>query len=131
MEAPQEQTSGQEQRQHPRFGLGVPVTLLFGIHRRMVPGELQDISGGGCFFKSRVSVDLDRRIAVVLTSASGKRCRATGRVVRTTAYKGFAVLFDDAGTRAVGDFIKAMATLPQERRVAFLSTELKPEIEIF
>ena len=81
--------------------------------------------------KSRVSVDLDRRIAVILTSSSGKRCRATGRVVRTLAYKGFAVLFDDAGTRAVGDFIKAMATLPQEGRVAFLSTELKPEIEIF
>jgi hypothetical protein len=131
MEASGEQSSVQEHRQHPRFGLGVPVTLLFGIHRRVVPGELQDISSGGCFFKSRVSVDLDRRIAVILTSSSGKRFRATGRVVRTLAYKGFAVLFDDAGTRAVGDFIKAMAPLPQEGRVAFLSTELKPEIEIF
>jgi hypothetical protein len=120
----------EEQRQHQRFGLGLPVTLVFGIRRQKIPGELQDISRGGCFFKSRVSVDLDRRISVVLRDATGHTCRASGRVVRTMAYKGFAVLFDDEGSVAVGDFIKDFAPLAPEARVAFLSTELKPEIQI-
>jgi hypothetical protein len=131
MEASQHQSPGHDQRLHPRFGLGVPVTLVFGIRRQKVPGELQDISCGGCFFKSNINVDLDRRILVVLAASSGKKCRATGRVVRTQAYKGFAVLFDDAGSRAISDFIKGFAPLTHEGRVAFLSTELRPEIEIF
>jgi hypothetical protein len=120
-----------DQRQHQRFGLGLPVTLVFGIRRQKIPGELQDISRGGCFFKSRISVDLERRISVVLKDAAGHTCRASGRVVRTLAYKGFAVLFDDEGSRAVDDFIKDLAPLPPEARVAFLATELKPEIHIF
>jgi hypothetical protein len=121
----------EDQRRDQRFGLGLPVTLVFGIRRQKVPGELQDISRGGCFFKSRVAVDLDRRISVVLRDAAGHMCRASGRVVRTQAYKGFAVLFDDEGSSAVGTFIKDLAPLPPEARVAFLSTELEPEIQIF
>ena len=125
------QPGAEEQRQYPRFGLGLPVTLVFGERRQKIPGELQDISCGGCFFKSHVVVDLDRRISVVLCDAAGRTCRASGRVVRTTAYKGFAVLFDDEGSVAVGDFIKGFAPLAPAARIAFLSTELKPEIEIF
>ena len=119
-----------EQRQHPRFGLGVPVTLLFGARRQSVPGELQDISCGGCFFKSHVEVDVDRRISIVLVDASGKKWRASGRVVRTLAYTGFAVLFDDDGSRAVGEFVRELAPLTQSDRVARLSSELRPEIQI-
>jgi hypothetical protein len=124
-------TQGQEeQRQHPRFGLGLPVTLLFGARKQSVPGELQDISCGGCFFKSRVAVDVDRPIAVVLVDAAGKRCRASGRVVRTMAYTGFAVLFDDEGSRAVAEFIRGFEPLTQADRLARLSADLKPEIQI-
>jgi len=123
-------TQGQEQRNHPRFGLGLPVTLLFGARRQSVPGELQDISCGGCFFKSRVAVDIDRRISVVLADAAGHTCRASGRVVRTLAYTGFAVLFDEEGSRAVGEFIQGFAPLTQAARVARLSSELMPEIQI-
>jgi hypothetical protein len=119
-----------EQRQHERLGLGLPVTLVFGIHRLRVPGELQDISSGGCYFKSRIDVDLDRRADVVLNDTAGRTCRATGRVIRTLAYKGFAVLFDEEGSRAVGEFLKDLAPLPPAARVASLSTELKPEIQI-
>ena len=126
-----EATQGDEQRQHPRFGLGLPVTLLFGARKQSVPGELQDISCGGCFFKSRVSVDVDRPIAVVLVDASGKRCRASGRVIRTLAYKGFAVLFDDEGSRAVGELIKGFGPLSPTDRAARLLIELQPEIQIF
>jgi hypothetical protein len=121
----------EEQRQHPRFGLGLPVTLLFGARKQSVPGELQDISCGGCFFKSRVAVDIDRRIFVVLRDNAGKTCRASGRVVRTQAYKGFAVLFDDEGSRAVEEFIKGFAPLTPSDRVARLSTALQPEIQIY
>jgi hypothetical protein len=110
--------------------LGLPVTLLFGERKQSVSGELQDISCGGCFFKSRVAVDVDRRISVVLADVAGHICRASGRVVRTLAYTGFAVLFDDEGSRAVAEFIKGLAPLTQAGRVAHLSTELKPEIQI-
>jgi PilZ domain len=125
-----EATLGSEQRQHPRFGLGLPVILVFTDRHQRVSGELQDISSGGCFFKARAPVDVDRNISVALSDASGKTCRASGRVVRTQAYTGFAVLFDDAGSRAVGEFIKGFAPLGQAERVAFLSAELLPEIEI-
>ena len=121
---------GQEQRQHQRFGLGLPVTLLFGAKRTSVPGELQDISAGGCFFKSHSEVDIDRRILVVLRDTSGNTCRAVGRVVRTLAYRGFAVLFDDTGSRAVGEFITGFGPLTAADRVARLSTGLVPEIQI-
>ena len=120
----------EEHRQHPRFGLGLPVTLVFGERAESVASELQDISCGGCFFKSGAAVDVDRRISLVLAAASGKTCRASGRVVRTMAYRGFAVLFDEDGSRAVGDFIKGFAPLSAEGRIAYLSTELEPKIQI-
>ncbi|HVZ73550.1 MAG TPA: PilZ domain-containing protein [Polyangia bacterium] len=120
-----------EQRQFPRFGLGLPVTLVFGGRGESSAGELQDISCGGCFFKSRARVDVDRRISLELAASSGQKCRASGRVVRTLAYTGFAVLFDDDGSRAVGAFIKGIEPLTAEARIAYLSTELQPEIQIF
>jgi hypothetical protein len=120
--------AGVEQRQYPRLGLGLPVTLVFAERGQALPGELQDISCGGCFFKSSAPVDVDRRISVVLQVASGRSCRASGRVVRTVAYRGFAVLFDDDGS--VADFIRDFAPLTQERRAALLREVLKPEIQI-
>jgi hypothetical protein len=122
---------GQEQRQHPRFELGLPVTLLFGAKKTSVPGELRDISAGGCYFKSQIEVDIDRRVLLVLRDTSGHTCRAAGRVVRTLAYQGFAVLFDGAGSRAVESFIEGFGGLTPEDRVARLSTGLLPEIQIF
>jgi hypothetical protein len=119
-----------EQRQYPRFGLGLPVTLVFSERGQQVAGELQDISRGGCFFKSTVEVDLDRRISVVFSVSSGKTCRASGRVVRTVAYRGFAVLFDQDGDESIADVIRDIAPLTQERRAAFLRSVLKPEIQI-
>ncbi len=84
---------GAEQRQYPRFGLGLPVKLHFSDAGIEVGGELQDISRGGCFFKSTVKVDVDRKISLVFSlSRGGKTCRATGQFIRTLAYKGFAVL---------------------------------------
>jgi PilZ domain len=119
-----------EQRQYPRLGLGLPVTLLFLGHGQ-VEAELQDISRGGCFFKSRLEVSLDRRISVVLSATGGKSCQASGRVVRTVAYKGFAVLFDQDDGSSLDEFIRDLAPLHQESRAALLSSLLKPEIQIY
>ena len=119
-----------EQRQYPRLGLGVPVTLQF-LGRGAVDAELQDISRGGCFFKFRESVALDRRISVVLSAHGGKTVQASGRVVRTVAYKGFAVLFDQDDGGAIEDFIRDLTPLPQEGRAALRSSTLKPEIQIY
>jgi hypothetical protein len=47
-----------EQREYPRLGLGLPVTLLF-LGRGPFEAELQDISRGGCFFTSDAAVALD------------------------------------------------------------------------
>jgi len=38
-----------EQRQYPRFGFGLPVTLVFSDPGQEIAGELQDLSLGGCF----------------------------------------------------------------------------------
>lgn len=119
-----------EQRQFPRLGLGLPVTLML-LGRGEVSAELQDISRGGCFFKSRESVPIDRRISVVLSANGGKTCQASGRVVRTVAYRGFAVLFDEDDGGAIEDFIRDLTPLPQEGRAALLSSTLKPEIQIY
>jgi hypothetical protein len=119
-----------EQRQYPRLGLGVPVTLQF-LGRGAVNAELQDISRGGCFFKARETVALDRRISVVLSVSSGRSCQASGRVVRTVAYKGFAVLFDTDDGGAIEEFIRDLAPLPQQSRAELLSSVLKPEIQIY
>jgi hypothetical protein len=120
-----------EQRQYPRLGLGLPVTLIFsGRGGQSVPGELQDISRGGCFFKASAPIEVDRRISVVLSDSSGKTCRASGRVVRTVAYRGFAVLFDEGDNNDIADLIRDIAPLPQERRAEVLGTVLRPEIQI-
>ena len=122
--------AGQEQRQYPRLGLGLPVTLML-LGRGEVSAELQDISRGGCFFKSSEAVPVDRRISVVLSATGGKTVQASGRVVRTVAYKGFAVLFDQDDGGAIEEFIRDLAPLLQEGRAALLSSTLKPEIQIY
>ena len=121
-----------EQRQYPRLGLGLPVTLLFlgRAGEGPIQAELQDISHGGCFFKSNATVALDRRISVVLSAHGGKTCQASGRVVRTVAYKGFAVLFDQDDTSSLDELLRDLTSLPQEGRAALLSTVLRPEIQI-
>jgi hypothetical protein len=119
-----------EQRQYPRLGLGLPVTLML-LGKGQVSAELQDISRGGCFFKSREVVPLDRRISVVLSVQGGKSCQASGRVVRTVAYRGFAVLFDQDDGGAIEEFIRDLTPLPQESRAALLGSLLKPEIQIY
>jgi hypothetical protein len=122
-----------EQRQYPRLGLGLPVTLLFlgRAGEGPIPAELQDISRGGCFFKSDAAVSLDRRISVVLSAQGGKTCQASGRVVRTVAYRGFAVLFDQDDTTSLDELLRDLTSLPQEGRAAMLSTVLRPEIQIY
>jgi|GEM_PF-1875603 len=123
-----------EQRQYPRLGLGLPVTLLFlgGQSRNgQVEAELQDISRGGCFFKSNLEMAIDKRISVVLSATGGKTCQASGRVVRTLAYKGFAVLFDETDTSSLDELLRDLEPLPQESRAALLSTVLRPEIQIY
>jgi hypothetical protein len=121
---------GGEQRQYPRFGLGLPVKLLFSERGLEVGGELQDISRGGCFFKSTAMVDVDRKISIVFSlSRGGSTCRARGHVIRTTAYKGFAVLFEDV-SESISDFIRDLTVLPQDKRATFLTSVLNPEIQI-
>jgi hypothetical protein len=122
-----------EQRQYPRLGLGLPVTLLFLGHggQGQIAAELQDISRGGCFFKSNAVVAVDKRISVVLSATGGKTCQASGRVVRTVAYKGFAVLFDQDDTASLDELLRDLTALPQEGRAALLSTVLRPEIQIY
>jgi len=50
-------------------------------------------------------------------------------VIRTTAYKGFAVLFEDIN-ESVYDFIRDLTGLPQDKRANFLTSVLNPEIQI-
>jgi len=76
-------------------------------------------------------VALDRRISVVLSATGGQTCQASGRVVRTVAYRGFAVLFDQDDTSSLDELLHDLTPLPQEGRAALLSTVLRPEIQIY
>jgi hypothetical protein len=120
---------GGEQRQYPRIGLGMPVTLVFSKRGVTLNGELHDISRGGCFFKASVKVELDRKISIAFLVTPDRDCRASGHVIRTTAYKGFAVLFEEAN-EAVFEFIKNVTVLPHALRAQFLTNVLNPEIQI-
>ena len=102
-----------EQRQFPRFGFGLPVTLVFADPGQKVAGELQDLSLGGCFFKSAAEVDKGRRISVVFSDANGKTFEGSGHVIRTQAYRGFAVLFDGSND-GINDIIRDISPLTQE-----------------
>ena len=123
--------AGQEQRQYPRIGLGLPVTLqLLGR------GQVSRRAAGHLARRLLLQVDRDRSRS---TAASRSCCRPTaarparrpGRVVRTVAYKGFAVLFDQDDGGAIEEFIRDLTPLPLESRAALLSSVLKPEIEIY
>ena len=103
---------------------------LLRLGKPPLDAELQDISRGGCFFKADEAVGLDRRISVSLAAEGGKSCQASGRVVRTVAYKGFAVLFDQDDGGSVEDFIRELAPLAQEARAEVLGSTLKPQIQI-
>lgn len=119
-----------DQRQYPRFGFGLPVTLVFSDPGQEVAGELQDLSLGGCFFKSAAQVDKGRRISVLFSDTTGKTFEGSGRVIRTQAYRGFAVLFD-ASSDGINDIIRDLSPLSQEERAEFLGARLKPEIRIY
>ena len=120
---------GGEQRQYPRFGLGLPVRLMFSGRGTEIGGELQDISRGGCFFKSAAKVEVDRKISIVFSLSRGNTCCARGHVIRTTAYKGFAVLFEDVN-ESTTEFIRDLTGMPQSERATFLTNVLNPEIQI-
>jgi hypothetical protein len=119
-----------DQRQYPRLGLGLPVTLLFSDPEQQVAGELQDLSYGGCFFKSSRQLDMNTPISVRFSDNSGKTFEASGRVVRTMAYRGFAVLFNSS-TEGINNIIRDITPLTQEERARFLGAILKPEIRIY
>jgi hypothetical protein len=119
-----------DQREYPRFGIGLPVSLNFAGQSGPVMGELQDISRGGCFFKSATTVAQGRKVSIVFSVAPDRTCKAAGHVVRTTAYKGFAVLFEDAN-ESIFEFIHDLATLPPHLRADFLTSVLNPEIQLF
>jgi PilZ domain len=119
-----------DQRQYPRLGLGLPVTLLFSDPEQKVAGELQDLSLGGCFFKSSRQLDMNTRISVMFSDNTGKTFEASGRVVRTMAYRGFAVLFVSSA-EGINDIIRDISQLTQEERARFLGAVLKPEIRIY
>jgi hypothetical protein len=120
---------GGDQRVYPRFGLGLRVTLLFSQQGVRVDGELQDISRGGCFFKSSAKVDVNRKISISFSLNTDKSCQASGQVIRTTAYKGFAVLFEETN-QSISDFISDLAGLPLDRRAKFADGVLNSEIQI-
>jgi hypothetical protein len=68
---------------------------------------------------------------VVLSAIGGKTCQASGRVVRTVAYRGFAVLFDQDDTASLDDLLRDLNALPLDGRAALLSSVLRPEIQIY
>jgi PilZ domain len=83
-----------ERRRHPRFELGLPVTLnVLGRGRRFVV-ELVELSLAGARFRGGEELRVNDRAAFEFVIPADRHCRATGRCVRTRERGEFALSLD-------------------------------------
>src|SRR4051812_14284139 len=106
---------GAEQRAFPRTGFGLKVSLMLLRERGPIPGTLENISEGGCFFATRATVKEGAAVSVVFGLRPQGLCAASGRVVRTQDAEGFGVKFNDINTY-MREFVMTLAcTQPDSR----------------
>lgn len=121
-----------EQRNHPRYQIKLPVNLH---GERWSRALLVDLSRGGMWLRANASEPVGQRLAITMRRYGADEdavCTAHGRVVRvssTPRASGYAVEFDrnDPNLDALLDAAEA---LPPRDRSVYLSTELRPTLEI-
>src|SRR5687768_18495396 len=78
-------TEPPDQRAHPRTGFGLKVSLMLLREKEPIPGTLENISEGGCYFATRANVKEGSAVSVVFGLRPQGLCAASGRVIRVEA----------------------------------------------
>jgi PilZ domain-containing protein len=114
-----------ERRLHTRYALSLPVTLTRGVAAPSArPAEMINLSAGGCYFQGA----LEGGVARATLSFKGQGAAfASGRIVRKTGDKGFAVEFDSTDAE-VSRLASCLDVLSLRARNDFIAGLLKPEV---
>jgi hypothetical protein len=118
-----------EQRAHPRTGFGLKVSLMLLRERGPIPGTLENISEGGCFFATRAAVKEGAAVSVVFGLRPQGLCAASGRVVRMQTQEGFGVKFNDINSY-MREFVSTLACTEAASRGEVAAAIVDPEIHI-
>jgi hypothetical protein len=118
-----------EQRAYPRTGFGLKVSLMLLREKNPIPGTLENISEGGCYFETRAVVKEGAAVSVVFGLRPQGLCAASGRVVRVTALEGFGVRFNDINGY-MKEFVATLARAEPEARGGVAEKIVEPEIHI-
>jgi hypothetical protein len=114
-----------ERRLHTRYALTLPVKLTRGVPAPSVrPAEMTNLSAGGCYFQGELEGGVGR--ATLWFKGQGATF-ASGRIVRTTGAKGFAVAFDSTDAE-VARLASCLDVLSLRARNDFIAGLLKPEV---
>jgi PilZ domain-containing protein len=122
-------SDGSEQRAHPRTGFGLQVRLMLLREKEPIPGVLDNISEGGCFFSTAATVKEGAAVSVVFGLRPQGLCAASGRVVRVEEGEGFGVKFNDINGY-MRDFVGVLACTEPEDRAQVAAEIVEPEIHI-
>jgi hypothetical protein len=122
-------TDAAEQRAHPRTGFGLKVSLMLLREKNPIPGTLENISEGGCFFGTSAVVKEGAAVSVVFGVRPQGLCAASGRVVRVQSPAGFGVKFNDINSY-MREFVTTLACTEPEDRGEVAAGILEPEIHI-
>jgi hypothetical protein len=118
-----------EQRAHPRTGFGLKVSLMLLREKEPIPGTLENISEGGCYFHTRAVVKEGAAVSVVFGLRPQGLCAASGRVVRVEVPEGFGVRFTDINTY-MKEFVSTLACTEEDSRGEVAAGIVEPEIHI-
>jgi hypothetical protein len=118
-----------DQRAHPRTGFGLKVSLMLLREKEPIPGTLENISAGGCYFTTRASVKEGAAVSVVFGLRPKGLCAASGRVIRVAAAEGFGVRFNDINTY-MKEFVMTLACTDEDARGEVAAGIVEPEIHI-
>jgi hypothetical protein len=122
-------TDASDQRAHPRTGFGLKVSLMLLREKQPIPGTLENISEGGCFFATTAQVKEGAAVSVVFGLRPKGLCAASGRVVRLQTPLGFGVRFSDINTY-MRELVMTLACTDEEARGEVAAAVVDPEIHI-
>jgi hypothetical protein len=118
-----------DQRAHPRTGFGLKVSLMLLREKGPIPGTLENISEGGCFFATTATVKEAAAVSVVFGLRPKGLCAASGRVVRVEPGAGFGVKFGDINSY-MREFVSTLACTDIASRGEVAAGIVEPEIHI-
>jgi hypothetical protein len=118
-----------DQRAHPRTGFGLKVSLMLLREKEPIPGTLDNISEGGCFFTTTALVKEAAAVSVVFGVRPKGLCAASGRVVRVDPGAGFGVKFNDMNAY-MREFVAALTCTEPDSRGEVAAGIVDPEIHI-